>query len=947
MTTPFLLDVARYILDKPTDEAGNLTVVLPTRRAAVFLRHHLASLITRTVWAPDIVSIEDFVFRLSGLQAADPVELLFELYGVHLGMEGADAKPADEFFPVGEVMLADFDEVDQHLVDPAELFGYLHQARAIDLWNPDGSDLTEFQRNYLKFYESLGRYYEALHQRMIGKGQVWQGLAGRIVSQRLAAGESLPVPGQVLLAGFNAFTPAEESIVAKLYSRYGAVVFWDTDPWYMDNQVQEAGHFLRRYRQTGTPAPVMPSDDCFGSGARSITLIGAPLHVAQVKEAGRLLATAPFTREPGWQSRTAVVLADESLLLPLLNSIPPSAGKFNVTMGIPLRMTPAGSLLELWFDMVANQRPNSTPGEPVYYLSDLQRITNHPLMAGGFSAMGSEVNKRIASNHLFVSVTELWQLLDRVPEPRSADLALPRNTVDLLLYVVGHIIAEAESQQQNSLSLISAASLVEVLVRVRHYLDVFQAGLSLAVMRRLVGRLTASVRIPFAGEPLAGIQVMGMLETRALDFDNVVLVGANDDILPGSGHTPSFIPGDIRTETFGMTGFREKAAVMAYHFYRLMQRTRSAYLIYNNIPGNLGKGEPSRFLLQIRHEFPAQFPNIILEERVVAGLPAASAANDVSIVKTPDVMQKLREAASRGFSPTSVSLLVECPLRFYMGVVEGINEPRPASIAIGSDYFGNAVHDVAEQIYKPLLNTVLSPESLTVGREVIREMLTAWFAKNMPDLDLYSGNNLLVYNVAVDYLDNFLRKERSLVTEEKVIPLLLETPLKRTISFEAGGLTEQVLFKGRADRIDLRGGDQVMIDYKTGIVDPRSVAVVDFESLVTHPKQAKALQLMTYAWLSAGVESLNPPFRCAIWPMRAPSKALIYLNFPGADGGRNRHAAADMLVTDEKLALFEQALTTLLTDLFDRDLPFIQTDDVANCRFCPFVEMCNRVTPGR
>lgn len=942
----FLFEIAERLADENHSGNSQTTVVLPTRRAAVFLRHHLASLLKKTIWAPDILSIEDFIFTSAGYQPADSIELVFELYAVHCEVEGDNARMPDDFFAVAEVILADFDEVDQHLIDPDVLFNYLHEARAIDLWNPDGSALTDFQKSYLAFYASLSKYYSKLREKMLLKERIWQGLASRIFRDRLTGNNSIRLKGPVLFAGFNAFTPAEESIVGILCKDYGARVSWDTDAWYVENQEQEAGLFLRKYRGRRYPAPL---EDCpmhFATGEKNFTIMGAPLQIAQVKQVGKLLTEAPFTRVTGWQSNTAIVLADESLLLPLLNSIPPSVGKFNVTMGLPLRNTPAGSLAELWLELFSNLRPNSVAGEEVYFISDFYRVAMHPLMIRGFGGLREQIEKFKESDRLYIDAQEVCSLFHPGEIQQLSGLSVPGNAIEFIRRVIDKILEATNDSATNDLSVISIAALKDVFVRVQHYLKGFSGFITMNMVQRLFGHVASSVRIPFAGEPLAGIQIMGMLETRALDFENVIMVGVNDDILPGNGHSPSFIPGDIRTETFGMAGFKEKTSVMAYHFYRLLQRAKNVILIYNNIPGNLGKGEPSRFLLQIKHEFPKSMPDIILNEVLINDFPKVTPVIPIVIDKTPEVINKLRVAAGKGLSPTSLSLLVECPLRFYLSRVEGINEPEKASLMIESDRFGSAVHDLAEQFLQPLLNKIIASEDLSIKREVVIENLTNWFNLNQPDLDYKSGNNLLVFNVAVDYLMNFLKKEGEMSTQQKVIPVQLESTIQRKLEIDFDGNHETILFKGRVDRIDFRDDIPVVIDYKTGTVDPRSLSVSMMDTIVEQPKHAKALQLMTYAWMSAGIGSFNPPFHCAVWPLKAPSKALVYLNFSDEQKGRSRYQAADRDITSHRLNDFETALTSLLTKLFDPAIPFTQTEEIENCRFCPFRELCNRVRPG-
>lgn len=939
---PFLLDVARQVARELNQGHEAVEVILPSRRAGVFFRKYLASCIEKPVWEPQILSIEDFVFRSTGLQKADPVASLFALYHIHLSLAKEEARQPDDFFPVGEMVLADFDEVDHHMVDAESLFEFLHEARAIDLWNPDGTPLTSLQQRYLTFFASLTQYYSQLRENSLARGEAWQGLATRLLATRpvedwLGVGKS-----KLFFAGFNALTPAEETLLNKAYAHLGAVVIWDVDSWYIDDPLQEAGLFLRRYRSTGLPAPVKNIGNWLAGEHRNVCIIGAPLHVAQAREVGNILTSAPFTREPGWQSRTAVIPADESLLLPLLNSIPGSVGPYNVTMGIPLRQTPGGSLAVLWLDMLANARLTGESAGWCFFLSDFVRVAMHPLMAIAFQQLVPQVNALVQTGRLFVGADEVDGLLSGSLIPLNFNPHDPVQSVGFLSKMIAQVAEAIRDCAADPFARASADSLVAVIQKVSTLAAILPPNATLITIRRLMNHLASSVKIPFGGEPLTGIQVMGMLETRALDFDNIILLGMNDDVIPGSGLTPSFIPSDIRTETFGMAGFREKTAVTAYHFYRLLQRTKNVFLVYNNVPGHLGKGDPSRFLLQIKYEFAKNLPHTVVTEEVRSEVPEVASAKPVEIEKNDEVMAQLKMAAQKGFSPTSLSHLVECPLRFYLMVVKGIRPPKEYQISIESDLFGDAVHHVAEKVFGKLIGIHVQPHMLKPDKERVTSMLSGWFDEHRPDLDRGTGNNLLVFQVAIDYLVNFFLTEQRMAATQRIVPVEVEAKLRRTLQIPTTDGVVDVVFEGRADRIDLRDDVPVVIDYKTGTVDAAAFNVADMQELVSNPKQAKALQLMTYAWLSAGSAWFNPPFRCAVWPLRAPSKALIPLSFNSGTGHND-----DSLIGKMQLDLFEEQLQALLVTLFDRGQPFQQTSDADNCRYCPFVEMCNRVKPGR
>ncbi len=953
---PFLKNVTDHIIDNYENSIGDICVVLPNRRAGIFLKKYLSSALQKTFWEPTVFSIEDFVVELSGLKTIDPVFLLFELYEVHKEVEGANAQTFEQFLKWGNVLLHDFNDVDMYLADAEQIFGFLSDAKAIEKWNPDGKALTNFELKYLRFFSSLKDYYLRLKDRLINKNQVYTGLAYRELSGEIE-GKVTSLPWEkVIFAGFNALTKAEEKIIRTLVNSGVADLLWDTDKYYLENGVQEAGFFLRRLRKNLPKGDYKWIGDYFAEGEKEIEIIGVPQNVGQAKVAGQIIKENGSDEET--ISRTAVVLNDESLMLPVLNSIPQEIGAFNLTMGLPLTQSPLFSLYESFFILHENAlRFDKSEGKQVrYYFRDLLNLAEHIYLKQVFSAngnkSGSGIGERLKKqNKIFYSFSELSDLLSSfLSEGNEGLISLfepwgndPRKAMENLIAIIG-FLKEVETEKrgngdQGSPDMLKIEYLYhfsKIFKRLENLLAGFPYLDNVHSLHQLFLQVTSSLTISFYGEPLTGLQIMGMLETRTLDFENLIMLSVNEDLIPSGKSSNSFIQFDLRMRN-GLPTYKDRNAIFAYHFYRLLQRAKKIYLLYNTEVGNLGGGDKSRFISQLLLELPKYNPGIKVTEKILTGIPAKNKnENPIVITKDDSIFEKLIGHAANGFSPSALNVFRNCSLRFYFQYVAGLNETDDVEETIEAATLGNVVHDVLHKLYIPYVNKNVTEIDLKKMISLSEVLIRKSFKKHYEGGELDFGKNLLVVKVAGMFVLNFLQKEISILKKDKseLFVLSLEDLYSYEIKIkpENSDVNYPVKFKGKCDRIDKLNGEIRIIDYKSGSVLSRDLVLKDWELLMEGTKQDKIFQVLFYAYVFMKNHRMdNKQVQAGVVSFRNLSAGFMPVKTPGG-----------VEIDDDMLTEFENVLQTLTGELLDKKMPFSQTLNPDHCVYCPFVSICNR-----
>ncbi len=972
----FLEKTARHLLSRYGSDLSEICIVLPNRRAGLFLNRFLAAELTRPVWAPALFSIEEFMASLAGMKEVEPIHLLIDLFEIHRETSGEKAQPFDEFLSWGPQLLADFNEIDRYMADAGELFGYLNEVRAISLWNLDLTPLTDFQKNYLAFYNSLGNYYALLTSRLKARGDGYQGLVFREAACRTEQGTAMVSWKQVIFVGFNALTHAEERVMTHLQKEGMAEFLWDADRYYLDSTFHEAGDFLRQWLSKWPAKETNWISEDFLNGEKRIEIIGVPDVTGQVKFCGELLQEMGN----GLDERTAVVLADETLLMPLLNSIPAGVENLNVTMGLPLRNTPLADLLEIVLQMhlkASGMQQDRRVANGLYF-RDVLKILKHPLVAGiadkalsgNHSALASLTSYIQSGSRVFLHKSDLHQsghfevgfeFLDPFFEPWNGPAdSIPhlRKIVEMVRDSVmtdGSGESVLQGQGRARVEAEYAFSFTKILHQLADIVTLHPDCFSLQTFCQFFRQLVRSSSLPFYGEPLKGLQVMGMLETRTLDFENLVVLSCNEGLLPSGRTAHSFIPFDIKRE-FGLPTYQHKDAVYSYHFYRLLQRAKNVWLLYGTEPDQLGGGEKSRYLQQLSRELPLYNPAIkIREQLLTSALPKSNAPPPIVILKSGEVLDRLLEKASEGVAPTALNAFRNCPLRFYFSEIAGLREPEEVTEDIDPRTLGTAVHRALHQLLLPIQNKVLTTAAVKEMIARSDDAVQQAFDEKFKKLSVTSGKNLLLLNVARFMVKNFLKSEIEHIEElaESGLAMqvmFLEHHLNRRLMVSLKEQTIEVIVKGVVDRIDRVGTESRVIDYKTGLTEKKELTVSTWPDLSHNPQLDKAFQLLTYAWLFAE-QSPNSLLRAGIISLKNISSGFMPVNLPveteanqdekQAINKRGKPGQNDK-IGDKELLEFEKELQALVAEIYNPDEPFIQTIDHDTCLRCPYIAICGR-----
>ena len=941
MNSSFINDLALHIKEKYDLKKEELTVVFPNKRAAFYLRSRFKEIYSEDIWLPQMLSIEEAMTLWSSIRLVDTIDMLFELISIDSELyQRGDS--IHVFGSMASQMAKDFDEIDQYKVDTDHLFSYINDLKRLGIWDLDGN-ITPKEQQYLLFFENLKQYYNRLRERLERQGKGYYGMITRHLAE-LSDNElvSKAQNRMILFAGFNALTPTERIIIDKLFKAGHAEVVWDFDRYYVDDEFNEAGLFARDYIRHNVPWKPTVFSNSLLTDKKEIHLVGVNGNTVQAKALQSLLQVEDA-------NDVAVILADEKLMIPVLNAIPDGDryNRINVSMGYPLKQTALDRLVAAYFALHRKGRKIKEKG---WYLWPILRIMDEELVHTLFSKeeieeLGNYITY-ITKNSLFIyKEADFEQYCHSKDLQEFMRLLLQENAgqrpIDLmdslrsLLVFIANKIQDSEQSNRFLLNQVSETGKVvnrlkDIMERYPRYLVTFD---ELEVLYRLVSSGTS---IKLNGSTTTGLQLMGLLEARNLDFKTFYMVGVNEGILPAGKSYNSFIPYNIRREC-GLPDDHEKQAVYAYHFYRQLQGTEKVYFIYNTNGTDTG-GEPSRFLMQLKYELAARNPQIKVIEQVFANVTEPSTQPKLLTVNKNDevmalLMHKLQpEQDYQALAPTSLSAYIQCPFKFYLKHLLRI-EDNSAEEETQSNAIGSVVHKTLQALYSNYCGTEISP---TLFKETIKPSLKAKlvevihesFAQGLPDVGYNYLNKLNINKL----FENYFRYEEKEFEGHNISFLGVEQLLTTTI--EVDGVSCKV--SGTADRIDSRDGTFRIIDYKTGNIDEREVKVPSkVETIRDIPE--KALQLLIYKYLYLRNNPQTSPEHVT---------AAIF-------GLRNRQVCFELKVeygplNDDFMGTMGSLLTATLHSLLDRSLPFSQPLDtkVKPCHFCNFKAICANTEAG-
>jgi len=875
-------------------------------------------------------------------ERADRTELLLLLYKAYKETAKENTRGFDSFLDWAPSLLNDIGEIDENLIDPATIFNYLNEIKAISLWNINGEPLTEGEKNYLGFYNSLSGLYNSFTAILLQKRTGHRGLAYRKAVNALETGSRIKWK-KVIFIGLYALNTAEKKIIFQLKKEGIAETLWDSDHYYLENNsYQEAGKFLKaNFKALHITNPLWISDR-FKSVPKKINIYGTGGTINQVKLAGNILKNI-MAEDPNL-NHTNLVLADETLLLPQLNSLPLEVKDFNVTMGYPLAQSPVsemfGKLINFWISEVQKNEQQALPKVNLFSFLDLTRnrflykailIDKKTVPPGLFE----QISSRLRAANIWLTAEEIISEYSSVCNASILRhiFQMPQNTDELIQKIVwinNYLLRLNEND-----TLFNRID-NETLLKISQFTNDFQKNLTgsevdidMPSFYRLFNTVIRSGKIPFYGEPLLGLQIMGMLETRTLDFDNIILVGANEGVLPASGGEQSFIPFEVKTQ-FGLLGKPERDAIYAYHFYRLIQNARNVTLIYNTQPDNFGGSEKSRFIQQITEELPLYNPETIINEYIVGDSIASASANTaLSIPKTGNIISKLKQIANKGLSATSVDYYRICPFRFYLREIAGVYPEETDPEKIDQQTIGTVVHEVLKWFFADQLNISCNIAGLRQKLKIVENTILEAFSKYHNPEGLKTGQNFIILKVVEKMLLNFLNKQLTDIENYHLAGKMFKiTALEKSLNHELIPgkeiIADKVVLKGIIDLIEIREEGILITDYKTGNVNEKHLKIAAWDH---NPEMGKAFQLMFYSFLVRhSANTGNQPVNAGIYPVRKPSAGLIPL----------------IINEDEGASGFDVFLQNLIHDIFDPAIEFYQTTNTEACKFCDYKTICNK-----
>ncbi len=949
--TPFLQYIAQYIHQHHENDTEHLCIVLPNKRGALYLKQHLAKTFQKTIWLPTIISAEELVSELSGLQQADSIDLICELYEVYTSVLKEKAEPFEAFAKWGTLMLQDFNEADRYLVDTNSMYQNLKEIKEIESWSLNADSLTTTQQDYVDFMFQMGTIYHAFVKIVLEKKQAYQGLMYRKAVEGYKDSAFINQFSKVLICGFNALNKAETIIFSDLVKEKKAHIIYDADKYYVNNDSYEAGLFLRKNFSNNWLDTKDLIGDYFNEIPKHIDVVAVPRQMGQAQVVSHQLSE--WIRQGKSLNKTAVILADESLLFPVLNQIPKEVQHVNITMEYPLRLSPIYDLMD---NLISLHQSTQKPGAGTsFYFADLFRILQNSLFKKYYRsfkptiALQSIIQKVIDKNYVWINAKVLAELFE--DNYRSIrDLFSGWNNSAQGISAMYGIISVFNTSEDEELQLSSADketlhvftkyfNRLQALIQTHGYLD------SLITLKSLYKQIIGAGSVPFIGEPLQGLQIMGVLETRTLDFENIIFLGVNEGVLPSGKSTNSFIPNDLK-RYHGMPLYADKDAVYAYHFYRILQRASNVLITYNTEQSVLGSGEKSRFITQLQFELQRYNPAHILTEKMLSGdtLPASS-RNVITIPKTetnlaPIHFKLTTDGQYSGLSPSALITYKDCALRFFFRYGVSIKETDDVEESAEANTQGTILHESLELLYKPFIGQVLTEASIKVCLDKTEESVNLIFQNYFSQRESQFGKNFLQQKVLYEYVRKLLRNDLKLIQDSKktneLLSLIdLEKDLSASVTLHLNGVETKVYVKGSADRIDKLGNKIRIIDYKSSLKADDKFKFTGFENLFTDTQYNKMLQLFMYAWLVvknniARPEELQP---CII----AFKKFEEHPKFIMDDG----RGGGIMVFTPELLEEFEKHLSLKISEILSTDSPFIQTDDLDKCEYCAYAGICN------
>ena len=941
MNKSFQRELAERLLERHSGDLSSLVILFPSLRARSFFNSALSSLVTKPTWQPKWTTIDELMESASGLVRGERIRLIAELHNIYVKYHPNE--DFDKFYFWGDMLIADFDMIDKYLVDASQLLRNLEdikeleadvsyltpeQLRIISFWKSigDNDSLSEQKRRFLKIWRSLPAIYTEFRERLASLGFAYTGMIYRTAVERIKSDKEINIPKRrYVIAGFNALSESEKHLFDYLSnSEHGAEFYWDYDNYYTDNRSHEAGTFMRdNIKQFPAAEPI--SSDNFTKIEKDIKSVACVSNVVQCKYAAQLLSELDPKK---LDKRTAIVLTDENMLIPMLHSLPESVDKVNITMGYPLKITLAHSLVERLMELQAHSRLRDEKG--IFYHVDVLGILSHPYIVDSVGKRAEELYANIVSERLTSIEENLFaddEILSVIFRKHNDCLSLAKYLLEVL-GLVGSKLSELDKMHAEYIN-IAYDEISKTMLSIQQCNKEIKGDIFVSLIRRHLQTVT----IPYEGEPLEGIQIMGILETRNIDFENVIILSMTDTNFPSdkTGQS-SFIPYNLRA-AYGLPTPEQHEAMYAYYFYRLVQRAKSVSMLYCSRADDKSTGECSRYIYQLEYESPYT----IKHQSVGVDLSVESV--EPIVVEKGDYEQQilsryLKPGGEHSLSPTALFRYIECPMKFYLHSVAKLKPKDEISDTIDALTFGSILHLTMEALYAEFENEPNPMAEIEKKRK--RSIVEAAVDKTIQDIlhvdsKSFSGDTILVRDIIIKYIMRGIMRYDAASEGFTIKGLEKDVACSYPIS---NGRTVNI--SGIADRIDILPNNKIqIIDYKSG--NTPHLEFNGLSNLFRGPARERIsniFQTLLYAMIlnrNEGLESMPTLYFASKMLSDDYSPKIL-------DKQNGEHVECYSSYAEE----FENELTTVLNELFDFSTPFKQTEDSDACTFCDFKTICRR-----
>jgi hypothetical protein len=943
----FLHTVAEDLIQRFGENLKDVAIVFNNKRPIVFLKKHLAEISDKPIFSPAFFTIQSFFAKSTPLVQADFLVRFFILHDAYnelLRQEQKNEITPDDFLPMAEIILRDFDQIDFDLVDPTAVYSYLKDLALIEqqfplLTEDQQAFLTQFwssfsmdkqvhiQEKFIELWSRLPRLYDLFHkklkeQNLIGISTTYRNLAEGTAE----SAEFIDKYKMLVFVGFNALNRAEARIFKRWQQEEKTLFYFDADAYYMDDEIQEAGLFLRKtIGQHKLKNALGGFPKLLNDTSKSLEVYPVLGHIAQAKVLNKIIEKSIYS-----SAQTAIVLADESLLIPVLQTLPNEL-KINITMGFPLSQSPIFGLMELWFTV---QEHLFTTAEDGIDKKDVLAFLSHSL--AGIPNLERERMVEIIAD---CQTTQVPVEILSFSIPHANEF-FKKNLSGLeALASLEKIIAALYEWrlEVEHLHLIESSLLVriaKVLTVLSDSLKEYSPDISVPLAISFLKKAMMGIAAPIEGEPLDGIQVMGMLESRCLDFDEVIILGANEGVLPQLSLSPTFIPDSLR-RAFGLPVIENQDALSAYLFYRLLQRAKKVSVVYNSLVESNSTGEASRFLQQVQFESQITALSFPQKQTIQLGTPAPN----LKIEKTPEVIDKLNEYLKpngRSISASGLLTYLKCPLEFFFKYIAGYKEPERPLDALDPGAIGSMVHSVLEDFYQSFLDEKMEVTKDTIHLKIkelsklCKKALSDFLQQDLSKPFKFNSSQLIALSIVEENARVILNYDANEIAPFRIIELENKEDYRCGFPVEINGIPQTLNLYAIIDRVDEVKGQKRIVDYKTGS-DKLTFKLEDICTPISKNLNRAAFQSLLYALVYEqvkGVDGVHPH----LYVLRQIQNGSILM--------MDKEPLEGELLLEAKIS-FKKALNLLLTEIFDPEIPFSHNEHSIYCKDGVYSQLCH------